>query len=407
MTTLAQYEAARAALAQATKIDQILPIMDEVEHVKLYARQINDQALLADASEFQMRAERRLGFVIAEAKKAGHFVEHRPKKNNGNSEEPLSATLADVGVSKRLSSTAQKRSSISEQAFEAMVEGMRDRISAGRAKIIEAPLPSGARAIAPNRVEPDDSLDYFPTPPWATRALIKKVFPVLGIRILHTVWEPACGEGHIAEVLSEFTDNVCATDVHDYGYGVETGDFLNTSGDGFWGDWIITNPPFGDKTEAFILRALENADVGVAMFVRLQWLEGIGRYERVFKDHPPTLISFFTERVNLCKGRWDPDGTTATAYIWLVWVKGMSPRAPFWIPPGQREALSEPDDIERFTAHPVIKKTGGPPPPAEPADHGAPLATPMSAGSPSPWLDGRSPDDDLSIPENLRRSFSI
>jgi len=46
------------------------------------AWRINDQVLPADASEFQMRAERRLGLVIAEAKKGGHFVEHRPLRTS-------------------------------------------------------------------------------------------------------------------------------------------------------------------------------------------------------------------------------------------------------------------------------------------------------------------------------------
>src|SRR5690606_27106177 len=39
---------------------------------------------------------------------------------------------------------------------------------------------NGARAIAARRLEPADSLDYFPTPPWATRALIEVVLPMLG-----------------------------------------------------------------------------------------------------------------------------------------------------------------------------------------------------------------------------------
>ena len=47
-------------------------------------------------------------------------------------------------------------------------------------------------------------------------------------------------------------------------------------------------------------------------------------------------------------GRWDADGVTMTAYIWLVWIKGAEPRAPFWIPPGCREALTKPDDAKRF-----------------------------------------------------------
>lgn len=224
-------------------------------------------------------------------------------------------------------------------------------------------VPAGARSIMSSRQEPDDSLDFFPTPPWATRALIKHALRRLGMREAdlsrQSFWEPACGEGHMAEVLQEYFGAGLATDIHDYGYG-ERHDFLaqtgTEGGGGTPADWIITNPPFNDKTEAFVLRALDLATIGVAMFVRMQWLETIGRYERLFRDRPPTLIAFFCERVNLCKGRWEPDGSTATAYIWLVWIKGASPRAPFWIPPGCREHLTNPDDADRFTAHPVVRR---------------------------------------------------
>lgn len=218
-------------------------------------------------------------------------------------------------------------------------------------------LPNGARAIMASREHPSDDLDFFPTPPWATRALVERVFPQLGIdtNLLGMVWEPACGEGHIAEVLKEYAGVVQSTDVFDYGYQDQLHDFLSDA-DALRYDWIITNPPFEEKSELFVLRALERARRGVAMFVRLQWLETVGRYERIFRDRPPTLIAFFAERVNLCKGRWEPDGTTATAYIWLVWVKDELPRAPFWIPPGCREELTHLDDAMRFTAHPVIRR---------------------------------------------------
>ena len=150
----------------------------------------------------------------------------------------------------------------------------------------------------------------------------------------------------MAEPLREYADNLLASDIFDYGYG-KVVDFLTCDETA---DWIITNPPFGKKTEEFLLHALELAEVGVAIFVRLQWLETIGRYEAIFRDRPPTLIAFFCERVNLCKGRWVPEGGTATAYIWLVWVKGEDPLPPFWIPPGCRESLTHPDDAERFGA---------------------------------------------------------
>jgi hypothetical protein len=349
MTTLAQYEEARAALAKATMVDEIVDIHDEVEHIKLYARQINDSLLLADASAFQVRVERRLGEVLLAAKETGEIRQGRQKSPG---EGPFRPTLAELGVSKNLSSRAQKRASISEQAFENMIEGIRHRIASGHAKIIND-KPEGSRATMGARFEPDDSLDYFPTPPWGTRALIETVLPQLNIRPedLNTVWEPACGEGHMAEVLTEYFATVVASDIFDYGYG-KVANFLETDD---LCEWIITNPPFGKLTTAFTLAALERAD-NVAMFVQLRYLEGLDRYERIFSKRPPSLIAFFVERINLCKGRWEEDGTTATAYCWLVWIAGKSPRPPFWIPPGQRESLSHADDVERFTAHPVIKK---------------------------------------------------
>lgn len=241
-----------------------------------------------------------------------------------------------------------------------------ERAAAGEdvsAKRGDGALPNGARAIMGSRVEPDDSLDYFPTPPWATRALIEKVLPQagrFGDIYKQSAWEPACGEGHIAEVLDEYFANVKATDIFDYGYGsTEPFNFITDSQDEHAigiRDWIITNPPFGDKTEEFVLKSIASARIGVAMFVRLQWLESGGRYEAIFKDFPPTIIAFFAERVPLVKGRWDPEASTATAYIWLVWIKGAAPRAPYWIPPGQRQALTRADDVERFTTQPVTKK---------------------------------------------------
>lgn len=232
---------------------------------------------------------------------------------------------------------------------------------------LEKALPNGNRAIMSSRKEPDDSLDFFPTPPWATRALVERVLQnadLLGTSMVDRLaldklhaWEPACGEGHIAEVLREYSGDVLATDVFDYGYGDTTLDFTSDLEAGTHADrdFIITNPPFGDKGEAFVLQALRLARVGVAMFFRVQWLDTIGRYERIFRDHPPTLLAFFAERVPLHKGRWEPEGSTATAYIWLLWIKGEDPLPPFWIPPGCREALTRPDDAERFTQHPVAK----------------------------------------------------
>lgn len=224
------------------------------------------------------------------------------------------------------------------------------------------PLPHGARAVMASRKERVDLADFYPTPPWATRALCEIVLPHAGVVIpsARIAWEPACGEGHMEDVLREYFVGVVASDIHDYGRDdAEVWDFLTPEPTGHVGypffdhrgpDWIITNPPFVRSLE-FTRRALDLARSGVAMFVRTQWAtEGIGRYEYLWRDRPPTRMAFFSERVPLCKGKWDPTGGTATAYCWLVWVHGREPMAPFWIPPGQRKALTHPDDIARFAA---------------------------------------------------------
>ena len=139
------------------------------------------------------------------------------------------------------------------------------------------PSAKGLTAVMARRREPPDALDYFPTPPWATRALFRHVLPALGIEATGHVWEPACGEGHMAAVIAESArGTVLASDIYAYGYGTAPHDFLyddplTTP------DWIITNPPFSIACE-FTLRALQLASSGVAMLVRTQWIEGIGRY---------------------------------------------------------------------------------------------------------------------------------
>lgn len=395
MTALTQYERARAALAECRRVDEVLSIRDHAERLKLYARQAKDRDLMADAVELQLRAERRLGVLLSAAKISGQLGTGRPPKTaaeNGSEAEPFSrVTLEQAGIDKKLSSIAQKRAAVSGPEFDAIVTAMRERIFSDRAKII-----NGARAVMGSRVAPPGR-DFYPTAPWGTRALIRHVFGVLPECAMHSIWEPACGEGHMAEVLRECCDDVLATDIHDYGYSKEPlCDFLTDEGDRHRGrEWIITNPPFQDKgdddkkrdrTLEFVLKALERAKVGVAMLVRSQWaVEGVARYERLYRRRPPTLMAFFSERLPLWEGQWNPDGGTATAYCWLVWVKDEYPKPPFWIPPGCRKSLEHPGDRERFTAHPVIRRV---PEPVKPIER--PVAKP--------------PLGEIEIPELLREA---
>lgn len=228
-------------------------------------------------------------------------------------------------------------------------------------------------AVMQRRVEAHDSLDDFPTPPWATRALCEHVIWPSGAgwpKKLDemTVWEPACNRGHMAKPLAEYFRRVYASDIHDYGYEFDgqqrVVDFLFPFSEspcitknGL--DWIITNPPFRLAYQ-FLARAFElKPRVGVAIIVRTAFLEGIGRYDELFSQNPPSIIAQFTERVIMTKGivrdpalpYWDEVAkkwkrpSTATAYCWLVWLDDRADTRMTWIPPC-RKRLERPTDYE-------------------------------------------------------------
>ena len=214
-------------------------------------------------------------------------------------------------------------------------------------------------AVMQQRSEPHDSLEDFPTPAWATRALCEWLGgrAALGHRDSR---EPAANRGFMARVLQEYFETVEAADQHDYGVGYPVLDYLfGPLPPKVW--WTITNPPFR-LAEQFIARALETSLDGVAMLVRTSFQEGVGRYERLFRDNPPTHILQFSERVVMQQGKMlDPDipvrtwskklgewvmrkPSTATSYCWMVWIRNSpGPSRVIWIPPC-RNRLTKPGD---------------------------------------------------------------
>lgn len=194
-------------------------------------------------------------------------------------------------------------------------------------------------AVMAQRAEPRNSLDDFPTPPWATRALVEHV--LTGNLSSQVCLEPACGAGHMARPLGDYFLRVDAQDVADYGYG-SIQDYLQFETKRRW-DWVITNPPFR-LAEDFIARALSHASVGCAFLVRTTFVESVGRYNRLFKDNPPSKVAQFVERVPMVKGRLDKKASTATGYCWLVWTKKPTEDPKMvWIPPCRRD-LERPSD---------------------------------------------------------------
>jgi len=205
-------------------------------------------------------------------------------------------------------------------------------------------MQNTSHAVMAQRAALKNSLDDFPTPPWATRALVEHVIVSKASLGSKTCLEPACGRGHMAVALADYFKEVGSYDVFDYGFG-RTADFLTHRFHEQSFDWVITNPPFR-LCEEFITRSMKIARCGVAMLARTVFIESVGRYERLFKSNPPTRFAQFTERVPMVKGRVDKKASTATGYAWLVWEKDRNGSEVFWIPPC-RKTLERGDDYQQ------------------------------------------------------------
>ena len=163
-----------------------------------------------------------------------------------------------------------------------------------------------------------DGLDYYPTPRWATEALLSQLGDVSDMSCL----EPAAGGGHMADVLAEHFAAVDAFDIADpEGRGWGGHDFL-TDPVGNMYDWAITNPPYRWANE-FVLRMLDVAS-NVAVLCRLQWLESKTRYDLLWSQQPPSEVIVFTRRMKIVKGRLcnSEDRGNPFAYAWYLWLDG-------------------------------------------------------------------------------------
>lgn len=169
-----------------------------------------------------------------------------------------------------------------------------------------------------------EGADYYPTPVWGTKALIK--YETFTGNIL----EPCCGDGAMAEVLKETGCDVIASDIYDRGYGNQA-DFLMITEQY---DNIVTNPPYniaGDILE----HALSLAQQKTCILVRTSFLESISRFNRFYSTNPPSRVYMFSERLSLYPAGQPVKGGGTTSYSWLVWDKSSSGKTELhWIEPG-------------------------------------------------------------------------
>lgn len=168
--------------------------------------------------------------------------------------------------------------------------------------------------------------DYYATPYQATEMLLDEV------KFSGNFLEPCVGGGHIVDVIKRYYPDECVygVDIVDRGYpNTLVADFLKHDFLGQKFDNVVTNPPFSLAQE-FLEKCMEVVNDGgkIAMFLKIQFLEGAKRRE-MFKKYPPKYIYVFVKR----QAPWnngspvDEKGkpwSSTMCFAWFVWEKGFT-----------------------------------------------------------------------------------
>ena len=187
-----------------------------------------------------------------------------------------------------------------------------------------------------------EELDYYATP----TAEVKNILDTLGYDFTgQTILEPCVGGGHMVAGIQKYLDEnnqtaaaLKGTDFKDREFRSNRWelqynlDFLADDYPIDKADIVIMNPPYA-TLEPFLIRALEIAQDKLIVLCRMQVLEGASRYEKIFKNNPPTEIYQYVDRIQCWKGGVKPTGSSAQGYCWLVWKKNEPAAAPtlHWI----------------------------------------------------------------------------
>jgi len=169
--------------------------------------------------------------------------------------------------------------------------------------------------------------DFYGTPAWATRAILKRLIS-RGLRINGTVLEPGCGDGAIMRELVEqgwHSRQITGVEVDEQraaramvaGFNVLVGDLLKPGELALSKyDLVIGNPPY-KLAEAFVMSALARTEYCAVQLLRLNWAEA--KCRAAFHQNFPGHLHVLTKRPSFGLNKHGKKGTDATAYAWWQW----------------------------------------------------------------------------------------
>lgn len=152
------YDRAKQALAQAATVDEVKELRDKSIAMAMYAKQAKETELEIHAREIRLRAERRLGQMLAEMKKAGQLSKGGgdQKSNHRGSKDPSDLmTLESQGIDKNLAKRARALASITEASFEKRIDDIKGKIQAVPESMAEVRREFGLNAFEKEKKQED------------------------------------------------------------------------------------------------------------------------------------------------------------------------------------------------------------------------------------------------------------
>lgn len=161
----------------------------------------------------------------------------------------------------------------------------------------------------------DRGYDLYETPAVAVRALLRVE------QLPHKIWEPACGNGAIVDVLRAAGHQVLGSDLVEYPRTdcFWDRDFLKETKLPKGCEAIITNPPFRLAHE-FVRHALDLRTPLVIMLLRLAFMESDRRCD-ILEGRGLARIHVFRKRLPMMhRHNWTgPKANSGMAFGWFVW----------------------------------------------------------------------------------------
>lgn len=126
MTLLVRYDAACAMLAEAVTADELKTLHVDLRGIEAAARMAKNFELEVKCVTLRTRAELRLGEMLEEGERTGIIAKRgaqpSPKSSKGSDAEPLQrATIAEIGLSKKLSARCRTLNGIGQRAVDMML----------------------------------------------------------------------------------------------------------------------------------------------------------------------------------------------------------------------------------------------------------------------------------------------